>query len=162
MRDDVNHLRQVDHHERARVDEQVVGRQVAVRQPAASERDEGVHQLVPEIGQLPVVRARLGQPRRGGPVGVADELKQHLGAGDLHRVGDRQALLVQPAEGRELGVRPHPGDCLPAERGSVGGGPRDPGVSGAAAFEVSGVPVEQPVPRVAVPLRGEQAGMARA
>jgi hypothetical protein len=157
MRDHVNHLRQVDHHERARVDEQVVGRQVAVRQPAAGERDEGVHQLVPEIGQLPVVRPRLGQPGRGGPVGVADELKQHLGPGDLHRVGDRQALLVQSAEGRELGVRPHPGDCLPAERGSVGGGPGDPGVSGAAAFEVSGVPVEQPVLRVAVPLRGQQA-----
>jgi hypothetical protein len=60
VRDHVNDLREVDHHERARVDEQVVGRQVAVGQPAAGERDEGVHQLIPEIGQLPVVRARLG------------------------------------------------------------------------------------------------------
>jgi hypothetical protein len=162
VRDHVNHLREVDHHERARVHEQVVGRQVAVREPAARQRDQGRHQLIPEIGQLPVVRARLRQPRRGGPVGVADELKQHLGAGDLHRVGDRQAFLVQSAEGRELSVGPQPGDCLPAERGSVGGGARDPGVSGAAAFEVSGVPVEQPVLRVAVPLRGEQAGTARA
>jgi hypothetical protein len=162
VRDHVNDLREVDHHERARVNEQVVRRQVAVGEPAAGERDQGVHQLVPEIGQLAVVRPRLGQPRRGGPVGVADELEQHLGAGDLHRVGDRQAPLVQPAEGRELSVRPHSGDRLPAERGSVGGGPRDPGVSGAAAFEVAGVAVEQPVLRVAVPFRGEQAGTARA
>jgi hypothetical protein len=162
MRDHVNHLRQVDHHERALVDEQVVGRQVAVRQPAAGEGDEGVYQLIPEIRQFPVVRARLGQPRGGGPVGVADELEQHLGAGDLHRVGDRQALLVQSAEGRELGVGPHPGDCLPAERGSVGGGSGDPGIPGAAPFEVSGVAVEQPVLRVAVPLGGQQAGTAGA
>jgi hypothetical protein len=157
MRDHVNDLGQVDHHERACVDEQVVGRQVAVGEPAAGQRDQGVHQLIPEVGQLPLVGPGLGQPGRGGPVGVPDELEQHLGPGDLHRVGDRQTLLVQPAQGRELGVRPHPGDCLPAERGSVGGGPRDPGVSGAAALQVARVPVEQPVLRVAVPLRGQQA-----
>jgi hypothetical protein len=94
MRDHVNDLRQVDHHERARVDEQVVRRQVAVREPAPGERDEGCHQLIPEVGKLPVVRPRLGQPRRGGSVGVADELQEHLGAGDLHRVGDGNPLLV--------------------------------------------------------------------
>jgi hypothetical protein len=157
MRDHVNDLRQVDHHERAPVDEQVVGRQVAVGEPAAGQRDQGVHQLVPEAGQLPLVGPGLGQSRRGGPVGVADELKQHLGPGDLHRVGDRQSLLVQSAQGREFGVRPHPGDCLAAERGSVGGGPRHPGIPGAAALQVARVPVEQPVLRVAVPLRGQQA-----
>jgi hypothetical protein len=162
MRNHVNHLRQVDHHERARVDEQVVRRQVAVREAAAGERDQGRDELVPEIGQLPVVRPGLGQARRGGPVGVADELEEHLGAGDLHRVGDGNPLLVEPAEGGELRVRPHPGDCLTAERGSVGGGPRHPGIPGAAALQVPGVPVKQPVPGVAVPFRGEQAGPAGA
>jgi hypothetical protein len=161
MRDDIDHLRQVDHHERAPVDEQVVGRQVAVREPAPGERDQGRHQLIPEVGKLLVLRPGLRQPRRGRPVGVADELQEHLGAGDLHRVGDRHPLRVQPAEGGELGVRPHPGDRLPAERGSVGSGPRDPGVPGPPALEVARVPVEQAVLRVAVPLRGQQAGRAR-
>jgi hypothetical protein len=161
MRDHVDHLRQVDHHERARVDEQVVRRQVAVREPAPGERDQGRHQLIPEFGKLPVVRPRLGQPRRGRSVGVADELQEHLGAGDLHRVGDGNPLLVQSAEGGELGVRPHPGDCLPAERGSVGGRPAHSGVPGPPALQVARVPVEQPVLQVAVPLRGQQAGRAR-
>jgi hypothetical protein len=53
MRDHVNHLRQVDHHQGAGVDEQVVRRQVAVRVPAAGERDQGPDELIPEIGQLP-------------------------------------------------------------------------------------------------------------
>jgi len=161
MRDHVDHLRQVDHHERARVDEQVVGRQVAVREAAAGERDQGGHQLIPKIGELPVVRPGLGQSRGGVPVGVTDELKEHLGAGDLHRVGDRYPLLVQPAESGELGVRPHPGDRLTAERGPVGGRPGDPRVPGPTALQVPGVPVEEPVLRIAVPLGGQQAGPAR-
>jgi hypothetical protein len=162
MRDHVDHLRQVDHHEGARVDEQVVRRQVAVREPTPGERDQGRHQLIPKIGQLPLVRPRLGQPRRGGPIGVADELKEHLGAGDLHRVGDGNPLLVQPAEGGELCVRPHPGDCLTAERGSVGGRPAHPGVPGPAALQVARVAVKQTVLRVAVPFRGQQARRAGA
>jgi len=161
MRDHVDHLRQVDHHERARVDQQVVRRQVAMREPAPGERDQRRHQLIPEVGKLPVVRPGLGQPRRGRPVGLADELQEHLGAGDLHRVGDRNPLLVQPAEGGELGVRPHPGDGLPAERSSVGGRPAHPGVPGPPALQVARVPVEQPMLRVSVPLRGQQAGRAR-
>ena len=133
-----------------------------MREPVPGQRDEGRHQLIPEVGQLPAVRPRLGQPRRGGPVGVADELQEHLGAGDLHRIGDGYPVLVQPAERGELGVRPHPGDRLAAERGPVGGGPRHPGVPGPAAFQVARVPVEQAVLRVTVPLRGQQAGRARA
>ena len=160
VRDHVNHLRQVDHHQPAGVDEQVVRRQVAVRVPAPGERDQGLDQLIPEIGQLPVIGPGLGQPRRGGPVVVADELEQHLGAGDLHRVGNGHLRLVEQAEGGELGVRPHPGDRLPAERGPVDGGPAHPGVPGPAALQVPGVAMEQPVLGIAVPFRGQQAGLA--
>jgi hypothetical protein len=160
VRDHVNHLRQVDHHQGAGVDEQVVRRQVAVRVPAPGERDQGPDELVPEIGQLPVVGPRLGQPGRGGAVGVADELEQHLGPGDLHRVGNRHLRLVKQAERGELGARPHPGDRLAAERGPVGGGPAHPGIPGPAPLQVPRVPMEEPVLRVAVPFRGQQAGLS--
>ena len=160
MRDHVNHLRQVDHHQGAGVDQQVVRRQVAVRVPAPGERDQGVDQLIPEVGQLPFVGPRLGQPRRGGAVVVADEFEQHLGPGDLHRVGNRHPRLAEQAERGELGVRPHPGDRLAPERGPVGGGPAHPRIPGPAALQVPGVPVEEPVLGIAVPLSGEQAGLA--
>jgi hypothetical protein len=160
MRDHVNHLGQVDHHQGAGVDEQVVRRQVAVRVPAAGERHQGLDQLIPEVGQLAAVGPRLGQPRGGSAVVVADELQQYLGPGDLHWVGNRHPRLVEQAERGEFGVRPHPGDRLPAERGPVGGGPAHPGIPRPAALQVPGVPMEEPVLRVAVPLRGEQAGLA--
>jgi hypothetical protein len=50
MRDHVNDLRQVDHHQRSGADEQVVGRQVTMRVPAAGQRDQRLDQLIPEIG----------------------------------------------------------------------------------------------------------------
>jgi hypothetical protein len=156
VRDHVNHLRQVDHHQGAGMDEQVVRREVAVRVPAAGERGQGPDQLIPEIGQLPVIGSRLGQPGRGGAVGVADELEQHLGTGDLHRVGNGHPRLVEQAERGELRVRPHPGDRLPAERGPVGGGPAHPRIPGPAALQVPGIPMEEPVLRVTVPFRGQQ------
>ena len=69
---------------------------------------------------------------------------------------------MQLAQRGELGVRPLPGDRLPAERRPVGGRAGHAGVAGAAALEVPGVPVELPVLRVAVTLGGEQAGALRA
>jgi hypothetical protein len=160
MRDDIDHLRQVDHHQATGVHEQVVGRQVAVREPVTGERAERLTKLRPEIRQVAAVGTGLRQPRRGGAVGVADELEQHLGPGDLHRVGDGHPRLVEQAERGELGARPHPGDRLPTERGPVGGGPAHPGIPGPAALQVPRVPMEEPVLGVAVPFRGQQAGLA--
>jgi hypothetical protein len=162
MRHHVNHLRQVDHHQPPAVHQQVVRGQVPVREPQPGQAGEGRHELLPQAGQLVTVGAGLRQPRRAGAVRVADELEQHLGAGDLHRVRHGQPRGAQLAQRGELGVRPLPGDGLPAERAPVGGRAVHPAFPSAAPFEVPRVPVEQPVPRVAVPLGREQARPAAA
>ena len=88
VRDDVDDLRQVDHHQPAAVHQQVVGRQVPVREPVPGERAQGRDELIPQARQLLPRRPGLGEPGRACAVRVADELEQHLGADDLHRVGD--------------------------------------------------------------------------
>ena len=50
MRDDIDHLRQVDHHQPPAVDEQVVRGQVTVREAGAGESRHGLDELVPEAG----------------------------------------------------------------------------------------------------------------
>jgi len=50
--DDVDHLRQVDHHQPPVVDEQVVRRQVAVREAGAGEGCHGLDKLAPEVGEF--------------------------------------------------------------------------------------------------------------
>jgi hypothetical protein len=76
VRDNVDHLGQVDHHQPPLVDEQVIGRQVAVREAGARERHHGLDELAPEAGEFGRCWTGLGQPRGGGAVRVADELKQ--------------------------------------------------------------------------------------
>ena len=131
-------------------------------EPVAGERRERVDQLLPQAGQLLAAGPGLGQPGRPGAVRVADELEQHLRPHDLHGVRHRHLRVVELAQRGELGVRPLARDRLLAERGPVGGRAAHPAVPGTPAFEVPGVPVEQPVVRVAVPLRGKQAGPLRA
>ena len=138
--------------------QQVVGRQVTVGQAVPGERVERRGELLPQARQQRARGAGLGQPRRGGAVGGADKLQQHLGAGDLHRVRDRHPGGVQPAERGELRPGPLARDHLLAERAPAGGRAVDPGLPDPAALQVAGVAVEQPVPRVPVALGREQAG----
>jgi hypothetical protein len=156
--DDVDHLRQVNHHQPPVMDQQVVRGQVAVREAEAGESGHGLDQLAPEAGEFGRPGAGLGEARRAGAVRLADELKQHLGAHDLHRVRDRHPRAVELAQRGELRVRPLAGDRLPAERGPVRGGAGRPAVASPTALEVSGVPVELPVRGVPVAFGGEQAG----
>ena len=121
---------------------------------------ERLHQLVPERGQPGRVRPGLGQPRGGRPVRRADELEQQLGVQDLRRIGDRDPGRVQPGQRAELSVRPLAGDSLAAERTPARHRPVDPGLPDPAPFQVAAVPVEHPVPGVAVALGREQAGPA--
>ena len=121
---------------------------------------ERLHQLVPEPGQRGRVRPGLGQPRGGRPVRRADELEQQLGVQDLRRIGDGYPGRVQPGQRAELSVRPLPGDGLAAERTPARHRPVDPGLPDPAPFQVAAVPVEHPVPGIAVALGREQAGPA--
>jgi inner membrane transporter RhtA len=73
--DHVDDLGEVDHDQPVLIDQQVVGRQVAVGQPVPGQRDDGLDQLVPERDQEGPGRAQLGQPGGGRPVRVADELQ---------------------------------------------------------------------------------------
>jgi len=156
--DDVNNLRQVDHHQPARVDEQVVGGQVAVRETGAGESRHGLDELAPETGELGRPGAGLGEPGCTSAVCLTDELQQDLSPQDLYRIGDRYSRVVQLDEGIELGVRPLSGDRLAAEVAAVRDRAVDPALADAAAFQVPGIPVKLPVRRLAVPLSCEQAG----
>jgi hypothetical protein len=78
VRDDVDHLGQVDHHQPATVDEQVVRRQVAVRVACARQRRHGLDELAPEAGELGRVGAGLGEAWGAGAVGIADELEEEF------------------------------------------------------------------------------------
>jgi hypothetical protein len=155
--DDVDHLRQVDHHQPPVMDEQVVCRQVAVREAGAGEGCHGLDELAPETGEVGRPGADLGEAGRAGAVRVADELEQHLRAGDLDRVGNRHADVVELHEGVELRVRPLAGDRLPAEVAALRRRPVDPALADTASFQVAGIPVELPVRRVPVAFGGEQA-----
>ena len=124
------------------------------------QRDQCLHQLVPEVRQLAALRPGLGQPGSGRAVGLADELDQHLGADHLHRVGHRSADGVQLAHGGELGAGPLRGDHLPPGRGAAGHGPADPGIPVSPPFQVRAVAVEHLVLGGAVPLGRQQTGPA--
>src|SRR5580704_11188689 len=76
--DDVDHLRQVDHHQAPVVDEQVVRGQVAVREADAGESCHGLDKLAPEASEFGRLGAGLGKARRASAVRVADELEQDL------------------------------------------------------------------------------------
>jgi hypothetical protein len=54
-------------------------------------------ELTPQVLERRLPRTGFGEPRRGRALGIADELEQHLGAGDLDRVGHRDACFVEPA-----------------------------------------------------------------
>jgi len=157
VRDDVDHLGQVDHHQPAVVHEQVVRGQVAVRVASARQCRHGLHQLTPEDGELGRVGARLGEAGRAGTVRITDELEQEFRPQDLYRIGDRNAGVVELDESVELRVRPLAGDCLSAETATVRDGPVDPAFADPTAFQISGVTVELPVGSIPIPLGGKQA-----
>ncbi len=131
-----------------------------MREANAGESCHGLDELGPEAGELGRPGAGLGEAGRAGAVRVADELQQDLRPQDLDRIGDGHAEVVELDEGVELRLRPLPGDRLPAEVAPARDRPVDPALTDAAAFQVSGIPVELPVRRVPVALGGEQAGPA--
>ena len=126
-------------------------------QPMLGKRDQRLGELGPQVGELVLVGTGFREAGRAGAVGVADELQQHLGADDLHRVRDGDADAVQPAQGGELGVRPLPGDGLEAETRPAGDRAVHARLASPPAFQVARVAVEHPVLGVPVPFRGEQA-----
>ena len=93
--DDVDGLREVDEHQPVSCGEQVVGREVPVREPERASCGHRVAELVEVRRQQVGVRPGLGQPRCRLAVD-RDELHQDLGAVDLHRVGHRQAGQPEP------------------------------------------------------------------
>ena len=78
VRNDVDHLGQVDHHQPSMVDEQVVRGQVAVREAGAGESRHSLDELAPEAGELGRVGAGLGEAWGAGAVGIADELEEEF------------------------------------------------------------------------------------
>ena len=136
--------------------EQVVRRQVAVRETLVGQEPEHIQQLVPQLGQVLGLRPQLGQPGGGRTVRLVEVLQQHLGAQQLHRVGHRRPELGQPGECGELRRRPLPGQQMATELGAVRHGPRLTGAPHPAPVGVAGVAVEQPVLGAAVPLGGQQ------
>ena len=120
------------------------------------ERRHRVRQLLPEVGQLVVVHAHLGQPGRGAAVGVPDELEQQFGAEQLHGVGHRDPELPEPPERGELRPRPLLGDEVTAERRAGRHRPVLARAPHPAALEVAGVAVEHPVLAGPVALRRQQ------
>jgi hypothetical protein len=94
VRDDVDHLREVDHHQPAVVHKQVVWRQVAVREAVPGERVKRGDELVPEAGRELVAWPGLGQARGDGAVGVADELVRHVHREPCQRTNIRLPVPV--------------------------------------------------------------------
>ncbi|GMA18454.1 hypothetical protein GCM10025862_04750 [Arsenicicoccus piscis] len=135
--------------------EDVVGRQVTVRPPLTGQHEQDRAQLLVELGQHRRRRPGLGQPRCGDAVRGADELHQHLGAGQLHGIGDRQAERPEPVERRELGAGPLGRDHVLAEVGPAGHGAGLARAPHPAPLEIARVAVEHAVVRRAVALGGQ-------